>query len=94
MAAGIYTGTTGLSMTADNQLYAAFNLKALNIKDDYLGGFWEQTRRIKQIKVTLLALAEPYQDMWAIFRYGGTRCRPAAKPLRYPTVSMMTPVPV
>ncbi|EMM7987128.1 TPA: neuraminidase-like domain-containing protein [Morganella morganii] len=67
---GNIPASTGLSMTADNQLHAAFNLKALNIKDDYpevLG----TTRRIKQISVTLPALVEPYQDMRAIFRYGG-----------------------
>ncbi len=62
--------STGLSMTEDKQLHAAFNLKALNIAQDY--PFQEQkTRRIKQISVTLPALIGPYQDMRAIFSYGG-----------------------
>ncbi|HDU8602854.1 TPA: insecticidal toxin protein [Morganella morganii] len=67
---GNIPASTGLSMTADNQLHAAFNLKALNIKDDYPEALGT-TRRIKQISVTLPALVEPYQDMRAIFRYGG-----------------------
>lgn len=62
---------TGLSMTEDKQLHAAFNLKALNIAQDY--PFKEEkTRRIKQISVTLPALIGPYQDMRAIFSYGGS----------------------
>lgn len=61
---------TGLSMTKDKQLYAAFNLKALNIAADYpFTG--EKTRRIKQISVTLPALVGPYQDMRAVLSYGG-----------------------
>ncbi|EPI4694628.1 neuraminidase-like domain-containing protein [Morganella morganii] len=67
---GNIPASTGLSITADNQLHAAFNLKALNIKDDYPEALGT-TRRIKQISVTLPALVEPYQDMRAIFRYGG-----------------------
>ncbi|HIH4846074.1 TPA: neuraminidase-like domain-containing protein [Morganella morganii] len=62
---------TGLSMTKDKQLHAAFNLKKLAIAADYpvnLGN----TRRIKQISVTLPALVAPYQDMRAIFSYGGS----------------------
>ncbi|EJD6038686.1 neuraminidase-like domain-containing protein [Morganella morganii] len=63
--------STGLSMTEDKQLHAAFNLKALNIAQDYR--FKEKkTRRIKQISVTLPALIGPYQDMRAIFSYGGS----------------------
>ncbi|EGT3622982.1 insecticidal toxin protein [Morganella morganii] len=63
--------STGLSMTEDKQLHAAFNLKALNIAQDY--PFKEKkTRRIKQISVTLPALIGPYQDMRAIFSYGGS----------------------
>ncbi len=61
---------TGLSMTADKQLHAAFNLKALNIADDYPAGLG-QTRRIKQISVTLPALTGPYQDVRAVLSYGG-----------------------
>ena len=62
---------TGLSMTKDKQLHAAFNMKKLAIAADYpvnLGN----TRRIKQISVTLPALVAPYQDMRAIFSYGGS----------------------
>lgn len=63
--------STGLSMTEDKQLHTAFNLKALNIAQDY--PFKEKkTRRIKQISVTLPALIGPYQDMRAIFSYGGS----------------------
>lgn len=62
---------TGLSMTTDKQLHAAFNLKALNIADDYPAGLGK-TRRIKQISVTLPALTGPYQDVRAVLSYGGT----------------------
>lgn len=61
---------TGLSMTKDGQLHAAFNLKALNIADDYPAGLGK-TRRIKQISVTLPALTGPYQDVRAVLSYGG-----------------------
>lgn len=61
---------TGLSMTIDKRLHAAFNLKALNIAADYpFTG--KKTRRIKQISVTLPALVGPYQDMRAVLSYGG-----------------------
>ncbi|EML4853839.1 insecticidal toxin protein, partial [Morganella morganii] len=46
---------TGLSMTADKELYAAFNLKALKIAENYPARLGK-TRRIKQISVTLPAL--------------------------------------
>ena len=62
---------TGLSMTTDKELYAAFNLKALKIMENYpdrLG----KTRRIKQISVTLPALVGPYQDVRAVLSYGGS----------------------
>lgn len=62
---------TGLSMTTDKQLHAAFNLKALKIADDYPAGLGK-TRRIKQISVTLPALTGPYQDVRAVLSYGGT----------------------
>ncbi|EMO4164290.1 neuraminidase-like domain-containing protein [Morganella morganii] len=62
---------TGISMTKNEQLHAAFNLKKLAIVEDY--PFEEtKTRRIKQISVTLPALVAPYQDMRAIFSYGGS----------------------
>nr|WP_235845342.1 hypothetical protein [Morganella psychrotolerans] len=62
---------TGISITKNEQLHAAFNLKKLAIAEDY--PFEEKkTRRIKQISVTLPALVEPYQDMRAIFSYGGS----------------------
>ncbi|MET4860968.1 neuraminidase-like domain-containing protein [Morganella morganii] len=62
---------TGLSMTEDKQLHAAFNLKKLGIEADYPASLGS-TRRIKQISVTLPALVGPYQDMRAIFSYGGS----------------------
>lgn len=62
--------STGLSMTKDKQLHAAFNLQKLGIKADYPASLGK-TRRIKQISVTLPALVGPYQDMRAIFSYGG-----------------------
>lgn len=62
---------TGLSMTKDKQLHAAFNLKKLGIQTDYPASLGS-TRRIKQISVTLPALVGPYQDMRAIFSYGGS----------------------
>ncbi|EMD6372975.1 insecticidal toxin protein [Morganella morganii] len=61
---------TGLSMTKDKQLHAAFNLKALNIADNYPAALGK-TRRIKQISVTLPALTGPYQDVRAVLSYGG-----------------------
>lgn len=61
---------TGLSLTTDKQLHAAFNLKSLNIAEDYPAGLGK-TRRIKQISVTLPALTGPYQDVRAVLSYGG-----------------------
>ncbi|WP_316576591.1 Tc toxin subunit A-related protein [Morganella morganii] len=61
---------TGLSMTADKELYAAFNLKALKIAENYPARLGK-TRRIKQISVTLPALTGPYQDVRAVLSYGG-----------------------
>ncbi|HCR3775444.1 TPA: insecticidal toxin protein [Morganella morganii] len=61
---------TGLSLTTDKQLHAAFNLKALNIAEDYPAGLGK-TRRIRQISVTLPALTGPYQDVRAVLSYGG-----------------------
>ena len=61
---------TGLSMTKDDQLHAAFNLKALKIAGNYPAGLGK-TRRIKQISVTLPALTGPYQDVRAVLSYGG-----------------------
>lgn len=60
----------GLSMTADKQLHAAFNLQSLNILKDYPDNLGS-TRRIKQISVTLPALVGPYQDVRAVLSYGG-----------------------
>ncbi|WP_413482742.1 neuraminidase-like domain-containing protein [Morganella psychrotolerans] len=67
---GTTPASTGLSLTTDKQLHAAFNLKALNIADDYPAGLGK-TRRIKQISVTLPALVGPYQDVRAVLSYGG-----------------------
>ncbi|HHZ8352994.1 TPA: neuraminidase-like domain-containing protein [Morganella morganii] len=61
---------TGLSMTTDKRLHAAFNLKALKIAEDYPADLGK-TRRIKQISVTLPALVGPYQDVRAVLSYGG-----------------------
>ncbi|GIZ28577.1 hypothetical protein TUM12151_15190 [Morganella morganii] len=61
---------TELSLTTDKQLHAAFNLKSLNIAEDYPAGLGK-TRRIKQISVTLPALTGPYQDVRAVLSYGG-----------------------
>lgn len=69
-SSGDTPAATGLSMTKDGQLHAAFNLKALNIADDYPAGLGK-TRRIKQISVTLPALTGPYQDVRAVLSYGG-----------------------
>ncbi|RUT65340.1 hypothetical protein CKG00_02200 [Morganella morganii] len=62
---------TGLSMTKDGQLHAAFNLSALNIMNNYPSTLGK-TRRIKQISVTLPALVGPYQDVRAVLSYGGS----------------------
>ena len=67
---GSTPAATGLSMTKDGQLHAAFNLSALNIMKNYPSSLGE-TRRIKQISVTLPALAGPYQDVRAVLSYGG-----------------------
>ncbi|EMD0830095.1 insecticidal toxin protein [Morganella morganii] len=68
---GSTPASTGLSMTTDKRLYAAFNLKALKIAEDYPADLGK-TRRIKQISVTLPALTGPYQDVRAVLNYGGT----------------------
>ncbi|MEM8207871.1 neuraminidase-like domain-containing protein [Morganella morganii] len=62
---------TGLSMTTDKRLHAAFNLEALKIAEDYPADLGK-TRRIKQISVTLPALVGPYQDVRAVLSYGGS----------------------
>lgn len=67
---GSTPAATGLSMTTDKQLHAAFNLKSLNILKDYPDNLGS-TRRIKQISVTLPALVGPYQDVRAVLSYGG-----------------------
>ena len=67
---GSTPAATGLSMTKDGQLHAAFNLSALNIMKNYPSSLGD-TRRIKQISVTLPALAGPYQDVRAVLSYGG-----------------------
>ncbi|HDF2327421.1 TPA: insecticidal toxin protein [Morganella morganii] len=67
---GSTPAATGLSMTTDKRLHAAFNLKALKIAEDYPADLGK-TRRIKQISVTLPALVGPYQDVRAVLSYGG-----------------------
>lgn len=66
------TGTddNGLKV-GDKQLQATLKLSDLKIGDDYpvsLGN----TRRIKQVSVTLPALVGPYQDVRAVLSYGGS----------------------
>ncbi|WP_240042340.1 neuraminidase-like domain-containing protein [Photorhabdus khanii] len=53
----------------DNKLIATVNLASLEIHKDYPASVGE-TRRIKQISVTLPALLGPYQDVQAILSYG------------------------
>uniref|UniRef100_UPI0036D93A43 Tc toxin subunit A-related protein n=1 Tax=Photorhabdus sp. RM322S TaxID=3342825 RepID=UPI0036D93A43 len=55
----------------DNKLIATVNLASLNIREDYPASVGE-TRRIKQISVTLPVLLGPYQDVQAILSYGGS----------------------
>ncbi|WP_445374053.1 neuraminidase-like domain-containing protein [Photorhabdus tasmaniensis] len=58
----------------DNKLIAKVNLANLNIREDYPASVGE-TRRIKQISVTLPALLGPYEDVQAILSYGGSETR-------------------
>ncbi|MFS2224056.1 neuraminidase-like domain-containing protein [Pantoea sp. B65] len=59
-----------LSMSSDHQLLAALSLADLKIGDDYPAELGN-TRRIKQISVTLPALVGPYQDVCAVLSYSG-----------------------
>ena len=61
----------GLSVTSDKQLQATLTLSDLKIGDDYPSSLGN-TRRIKQISVTLPALVGPYQDVRAVLSYGGS----------------------
>lgn len=62
----------GLKMV-DKQLQATLRLADLNISDDYPADLGlGNTRRIKQISVTLPALVGPYQDVRAALSYGGS----------------------
>ncbi|MBS9437748.1 toxin [Photorhabdus noenieputensis] len=68
------TGNDGnqLKLTNNNTLSATLTLQDLKLKDDYpahmqLG----ETRRIKQISVSLPALLGPYQDVQAVLSYSG-----------------------
>ncbi|MEK9498005.1 neuraminidase-like domain-containing protein [Photorhabdus sp. P32] len=54
----------------DDKLVATVNLASLNIREDYPASVGE-TRRIKQISVTLPTLLGPYQDVQAILSYSG-----------------------
>uniref|UniRef100_UPI00300E1871 Tc toxin subunit A-related protein n=1 Tax=Serratia proteamaculans TaxID=28151 RepID=UPI00300E1871 len=51
------------------------NLADLNIAGDYPASLGN-TRRIKQISVTLPALVGPYQDIRAVLSYGGSVVMP------------------
>ncbi|MET4888956.1 hypothetical protein L9G68_04715 [Morganella morganii subsp. sibonii] len=68
---GSTPAATGLSMTTDKELHAAFNLKALKIAENYPARMGS-ARRIKQISVTLPGLVGPYQDVRAVLSYGGS----------------------
>ncbi|KND55380.1 putative insecticidal toxin [Candidatus Paraburkholderia kirkii] len=61
----------------DKQLQATLKLSDLNIGDDYPASLGN-TRRIKQISVTLPALVGPYQDVRAVLSYGGSVKLPRA----------------
>ncbi|WP_440862597.1 neuraminidase-like domain-containing protein [Symbiopectobacterium purcellii] len=61
----------GLSVTSDKQLQATLTLSDLNIGNDYPSSLGN-TRRIKQISVTLPTLVGPYQDVRAVLSYGGS----------------------
>ncbi len=70
------TESNGLQMK-EQHLQATLKLEDLNISSDYpiylgLG----DTRRIKQISVTLPALVGPYQDVRAVLSYGGSVVMP------------------
>lgn len=56
---------------ASGQLQASIKLADLNILSDYPGDFGN-TRRIKQISVTLILPLEVYQDIRAVLSYGGS----------------------
>lgn len=68
------TDSNGLKLQ-DGQLQAALKLSGLNIGDDYPSSLGE-TRRIKQISVSLPALVGPYQDVRAVLSYGGSVVMP------------------
>lgn len=59
----------------DGQLQATLKLSDLNIGDDYPSSLGD-TRRIKQISVSLPALVGPYQDVRAVLSYGGSIVMP------------------
>lgn len=68
------TDSNGLKLQ-DGQLQATLKLSGLNIGDDYPSSLGE-TRRIKQISVSLPALVGPYQDVRAVLSYGGSVVMP------------------
>ncbi|MDR0219231.1 MAG: toxin [Enterobacteriaceae bacterium] len=68
------TDTNGLKIT-QKQLQTALKLSDLNMLEDYPTELGE-TRRIKQISVTLPALIGPYQNIRAILSYGGSTIMP------------------
>ncbi|NRD30251.1 insecticidal toxin complex protein A [Shewanella sp. DC2-4] len=55
----------------DKQLQATVTLSDLGIHSDYPASLGN-TRRIKQVSVTLPALVGPYQDVRAVLEYGGS----------------------
>jgi len=67
----------------DSQLIATINLSSLELNKDYPENLGN-TRRIKQVSVSLPALLGPYQDIQAVLAYSGTgggihqSCRHAA----------------
>lgn len=65
-------GSTGNGLTvSDKQLQATVTLSDLGIHSDYPANLGN-TRRIKQVSVTLPALLGPYQDVRAVLGYGGS----------------------
>lgn len=66
------TATNGIAL-AGKVLTATVQLSGLSIQDDYPAALGlGNTRRIKQISVTLPALVGPYQDVRAALSYGGS----------------------
>ncbi|HDT4319725.1 TPA: toxin [Klebsiella aerogenes] len=67
------TSPNSLSIDTNDILSASFRLSDLNIAADYPDALsLGNTRRIKQVSVSLPALVGPYQNVQAVLSYGGT----------------------